>query len=490
MASVFLFLGVTTSGVGLLAQKVTQVTLPRPGGNPQSVRSDESLTMTVKSGKLIVTVAGRGRLEAAHAEDVYCMVEGQTTIIRLLPEGSAVKKGEIVCELDPASLKDQLVNQIITEKAAATGYENAKLTREIAETAIVEYEDGTLPRERTALIGAITVAQSAIDKAELRLDRIRNARKRLNELLAAKGGSASATEIVAAIDIEDRFEDADQTLLKEKLAIELAKTQRNLLEKYTSGKTTKELKIDVGRKRSEELAKKATWDLASSKRKKIERQIQACMLKASRDGVLVYANDPNRIPGRQPQIEEGVTVRERQKIFTVVDRDGPMRVITKIQESKIDQIRSKLKARIRVDAFPNQVFDGTVSLVSPLPDSALLTSDKKTYTTWVELEEVAPGLRPGFTAQVEILVSELDNVISVPVEAVVRYDNKDHIAVKKPDGGVEWREVALGHSNDRFVEVTQGINSGEIVVVKPLQLLNDEQKRMMKSSPPPKPSGP
>jgi HlyD family secretion protein len=483
VASVFLFLGATSSGVGLLAQKATQFTLPPAGGNLQIAQTEESLTMRVKPGKFIVAVAERGRLEAAHAEDAYCMVEGQTTIISILPERSAVKKGQLVCQLDSASHKDRLVNQQIVAKATATAHENAKLTREVAELAVLSYEDGTLPLERAALNGAISVAQSAMDKAELRLGRTRNARKRLNDILAAKGGSVSPTEIVAAIDIEDRLEDAEQTLLKERLATKLAKTQRDLLEKYTSGRTTSELKIDVGRKRSEEFAKKATWQLETSKCKKLENQIAQCNIKAPADGILVYANDPNRLTGRTPQIEEGVTVRERQKIFTVVDRDGPLRVITKIQESQIDKIRSKLKARIRVDAFPHQVLEGTVSLVSPLPDSARLTSDKKTYTTWVELEKIQPDLRPGLTAQVEILVSDLDNVLSVPVEAIVRYDNKDHVAIKKSDGGHEWREVALGQSNDRFVEVKQGIKSEEVVVIKPLPLLGEEQKRMMINSP-------
>ena len=141
-------------------------------------------TFAVKPGKLNVTVVEKGSLESARNEDAYCLVEGQTTIILIKPEGSAVKKGQLVCQLDSASLKDQLVNQMITEKSAATAYENAKLTREVAELAVLAYDEGTLPHERTAVNGAIIVAQSAIDKAEHRLERTRNARKRLNDMLA------------------------------------------------------------------------------------------------------------------------------------------------------------------------------------------------------------------------------------------------------------------------------------------------------------------
>ncbi len=124
--------------------------------------------------------------------------------------------------------------------------------------------------------------------------------------------------------------------------------------------------------------------------------------------------------------------------------------------------------------------------VAPLPDPTnFRSSGIKVYTTKVKIDQPLPGLRPGMTAQVEILVSELDNVLSVPVEAVVHYDDKDHVAVKKPGGGFEWREVTLGLSNEQSVEVKQGIQSGELVVTQPLALMSDEQKRTIRRSPSP-----
>ncbi len=189
---------------------------------------------------------------------------------------------------------------------------------------------------------------------------------------------------MAALDIEDRLEDAEQTILKERLAIELAKTHRDLLEKYASGKTIKELKADVERKRSDETAKKATWDLEKSKARKLEKQIAACKILAPADGLVVYANDPNRAFGsNRPQIEEGATVRERQKIFSLPDISR-MQVSTKVHESQIDKLVPGMKAKIRVDAFANEVWNGTVHDVSPLPDSTnFFSSDIKVYTTKV-----------------------------------------------------------------------------------------------------------
>ena len=124
-----------------------------------------------------------------------------------------------------------------------------------------------------------------------------------------------------------------------------------MLGKYTKEKTIKELESEVKKANSDELAKQATWELEKDKEAKLEKQIENCKLIAPSDGLVVYANDPSRMFGsNQSQIEEGATVRERQKIFSLPDI-SQMRVNAKVHESKIDMIQPQLKAQIRVDAF-------------------------------------------------------------------------------------------------------------------------------------------
>jgi HlyD family secretion protein len=82
-----------------------------------------------------------------------------------------------------------------------------------------------------------------------------------------------------------------------------------------------------------------------------------------------------------------------------------------------------MKARIRVDAFPDQVFTGTVRDVVPRPDRSNFTNlGIKVYPTHVEIDQPLPGLRPGMTGLAEIPLGELDNVLSVPVKAVLAYE--------------------------------------------------------------------
>ena len=121
-------------------------------------------------GPLPITVVEKGSLESSKNQDAYCHVEGQTTIITIKPEGTRVKKGEVVCELDSAALSDQLINQKITTKSAEANYENAKLTREVAEIAVIEYVEGIFIQDQATVEGEIKLAESDLSRSEDRLD--------------------------------------------------------------------------------------------------------------------------------------------------------------------------------------------------------------------------------------------------------------------------------------------------------------------------------
>ncbi len=447
IGSILLVLGASASGVGLMALQEKGSAIAAPGGKPLAARTGEVPTVTVKGGKLRVTVIERGSLEAPTTADIYSRIEGQTTVMQIVPEGSVVKKGQIICELDSASLKDQLINQIITENAAEASFRNAKLSRETAEIAVAEYADGISKSEMTALTDAITASESAINKAETRQARIRLARQKLNTILAAKGAERAATDIVADLDLDDRADATALTLLREQHALRQAREKLTRYEKFTRPKILAELDRDLNKAVMNQLAKQATWELEKSRVQKLEKQIAACTIKAPTDGALLYAELPNRTGGFT-LIEKGVTVRERQKLFSVVDRTGPMIVNTKVHESQIDKLAEKMKAKVKVDAYTDVAFDGTVEEIAGRPDPATERSKTKLYTTKIKIDPRAVPLVPGMTARVEILVAEHDNVLSVPVEAIVQHDGKDHIIVMKADGLFDAEPSSAARATD------------------------------------------
>ena len=164
-------------------------------------------------GKLELVVTGRGYVESGRAEDVYCNVEGQTTIIKIVARGPArSRRGMSSAELDSAALKDQLINQRITTRKPRPTYLNARLTREVAEIALKEYIEGIFKQDLEVLTQAIDGCRAAIRKIEERLERTRKASQRLKEALAAAGGAKTPADIVAEVDIQDRLEEAELTL--------------------------------------------------------------------------------------------------------------------------------------------------------------------------------------------------------------------------------------------------------------------------------------
>ena len=415
------------------------------------------ITYTVRPANLPVTVVDRGTLESAQNKDVMSQVEGGTTIISILSEGTPVTQGQLVCELDSSALQDNLKNQKIATLGSEAAFQNAKLTREVAEIAVTEYMEGIYKQDLETVNGEIALADSERKRAEDRLE--------WSNRMLEKGYVSKAQNIADKVGLEQKI-----------FAFEQAQTKKKVLLDYTRDKTIKELKSEVEKTRSDELAKQQTWQLEKDKEAKLEKQIKNCKLFAPGDGLVVYANDPNRGGGStQPQIEEGASVRERQKIFSLPDISH-MRVNTKVHESMIDRLTPGLRARIRVDSFADEILTGAVQDVAPLPDpSSFFSSDVKVYTTHVTIEKGLPGLRPGMSAQVEILVTELENVLSVPVQAILQYGNKDHVSVRTADGYV-WRDVTLGISNDKLVEVKKGLKSGETVALNPIALMSEDEK--------------
>jgi HlyD family secretion protein len=170
---------------------------------------------------------------------------------------------------------------------------------------------------------------------------------------------------------------------------------------------------------------------------------------------VIYANGRNR--DREAEIKEGTMVRERQVILQLPDLTK-MRADVEVHEAKVDKIRPGMKAKVRVQG---REFTGEVTSVANRPESNWFSTAKK-YVVQVTIDGTTEQLRPGFTAEVEIVVADLASVISVPVAAVIEQSGEFVCAVRTEEG-FERRSVEIGLSNDQLVEVKQGLSPGDRV---------------------------
>lgn len=242
---------------------------------------------------------------------VYSNVQG-AKISSIVPDGSKVRKGQVICQLDSAALEDHLVNETIAAKTAAASYVQAKLTREVSELAVVEYVEGIYVCELTESEMQIKIAEAELAIAE---DEGEEARVALS-----KNGKLVKKHAIAGLQLK-----------KARFALELAQSRRKLLVQYTRGKRIKELQSAVEKDRTDELAKKCVTELEESKRRKLEQQVAARTIKAPIDGMLVYAKPQNPPAGAgmagmmsmmggmtTPIIQEGSMVHERQLLFEII----------------------------------------------------------------------------------------------------------------------------------------------------------------------------
>ncbi len=77
------------------------------------------------------------------------------------------------------------------------------------------------------------------------------------------------------------------------------------------------------------------------------------------------------------------------------------------------------------------------------------------------------------TAVVEIDIEQLTDVLSVPIQAIVQRADKNWCYVRV-DNQLEKREITLGKTNDKFVEIKQGSQDGDVVVLNPMSLVDEQ----------------
>jgi len=221
------------------------------------------------------------------------------------------------------------------------------------------------------------------------------------------------------------------------------------------------------------------YNLERVKLADVEEQITLATIRAERPGLVVYgASDQNssRYRGNSSQeaIQEGATVRERQAILTIPDM-REMAIKVNIHESAVQRVAVGQAVSVSIDAFPDQQLTGIVTKVAVVADSAnaFMNPDLKVYPTTIKIDGTHDWLRPGMSAEVEILVNRLSDVVYVPVQAVTYFDDKRVVYVSNGYSS-ERREIEVGTFSESFIEITSGLRAGEkVLLLPPQQSLTD-----------------
>lgn len=211
---------------------------------------------------------------------------------------------------------------------------------------------------------------------------------------------------------------------------------------------------------------KRRYEMELAKKDDLDRQLKACLMRATQPGLVAYGNLNASSSTRYSEpIEEGATVRFRQTLLTIPDM-SQMGVHVNIHESQVKKVRIGQPALIRVDAEPGKVLEGRVAELAMLPDSSSsrYTPNLKVYPATVHIIGTHPWMKPGMNAKVEIIVDQLADVVYVPVQSIEVQDDK-HFCYVNDGSGLARRSVVTGLFNDEFIEVREGLQSGELVAL-------------------------
>jgi len=443
--------------------------------------ADRPLLSQASHAELRITVTERGNVESRVTVDGICELNGnQNKIVFLVPEGTKVKKGEVVCKFDDGEIQKNLAQQDIKVKQAVSKIETSKQEMEIqrnkgesdviaatveltlAKLDLKKYQKGDFVAEKAKLQGEIELKRKDHDEAKNKLASFRAMMKkglkapeqvRIQEADLAR---ARFMQTSAELDLEKQKYDF------ERKTTEFSSKVAQGSSKVAQAKAT--AKAQTLKATSEYEAAAATADIEQQQLKEFLKQKEKTVLKAEQAGIVAYAND--RYWDESSRVREGATVYSRQKIFSLPDMTK-MQVKVNIHESLVKKIKAGQKAEIRIDAFPNIIFQGTVKSISQLADSTRpwLSNGVKEYPAVVDVDDLnGQEVKPGMTAEVKILVGALKDVLCVPVQAIAEHKG-DFFAYVSTPTGVKRKQVRVGESNETHIQIVDGLEPGDQVAL-------------------------
>ena len=418
----------------------------------ETVKVDPPQLTTVKRGMFVHEVLERGNVDSAQNTEIRCRVEGAggstsgggLSLTFVVDEGTLVKEGDLLIELESASLRENVVKQRIVVLGSTAKLEQSKATLKNAELSLTEYIEGTYEQNRKTIENELFAAEETVRTQE---DSLSYYKKLLD-----KGY------------ITDSKVDADLIeLQKAEKAKEIAEMKLLHLEKFTKPKLLTLYETAIITAVAQVEADEETLNLDVERLEHWEEQVERCTIHAPRDGQVVYYLP--RFATDEDIIREGKRVREREILLLLPD-PTQMQVKGLVNEANIRLVKPGQRATIRLEAFPNEVFDGVVKTVSdyPEPGSFFGSQMSKEYMTIVTVLDPPEGIKTGLTAEARIVVGEIPNTLLLPIQAVFEYGGKMY-AVTYNEGNWDKIEVKTGRANDKEVVILEGLNEGDVVVL-------------------------
>lgn len=444
---------------------------------------------TMVRGNFNVVVSANGALDAIKRYQIEAppMAKLGLDIIEAVPDQTVLTKGSLIVAFSNEKYLDELESMDIKIESAEkdlmlfqqdyqieianiiSQIKSASDAHRVSLEAYEKYRNEDAPLSKETLQQAVVEADANLADEEANLNTLRG------NLLAAATGSESVRET-----IEASIKTSELKIETLKNAAEKADYNLRIFKQYTYPQKLRELERTVVK---DEMGMQKELVNATAKRIKIEGQIrtQERLLKTLRqqrddlvnninllrvtapvDGVITYGDpDPRRRNQQQKDLSVGTSMKSSELIGTIPDL-SQLIVNVDVPESVRSKINNGMRAEIRIKALPNVRLSGSISKISDMASNLNFwdRSSPKIYPTVIALDQLDGALRPGMTVEVDMISEEVRDVLFVPVEALSVKEGTVFCRLKTMVG-TEERKVVIGRSSSSFVEILEGLEEGD-----------------------------
>ena len=473
--------GVATLTVLLLA--VVLLRSPEPAEGAAASIADATEWFTVTPQTFSITVTESGDLDAASRLEIKSKVEGRPEIIYLVEEGSEVNKDQVLVRLDSDTLRTEIEEATLNvEKARADevyarrGLEIARneadsvraaaqVALALAKLELAKWQKGDVPQSRRELNLAhqkaqrlvertkrdYAISQQLYDKQFISLNDLEDSE--IEKLEAADG--LLTAELALSVYDDYTYQTEQQ---QKQSAVEQA--QSDLSNEIAKSES------EIARLEADLTSKAQTLSIREERLANLERQLAASEIKAPEDGIVIYGTSVGRSRRDEP-MAEGRQVRFNETIIYLPDIRQMVANLS-VAEAYEPLVKVGQSVRVTVDARPGQTFIGTIDRTSPLTESGgWLNPGQREFIARVMLPAgTEAGLKPAMRCTGQITVGQVEDALAIPVQSVFTQGQQHYVHV--PDGGgyLLRRPVTIGQASETLVEITDGLEPGDRVLLR------------------------
>lgn len=432
----------------------------------------------VKNRDINMTLFLRGEVEASKFVQIASpIISNRAKIVYLIEEGSVVKQGDIIAKFDTKPFEDDHLKWVTKEKEAQNVFINAQKELEIQLS-----KNQQLYEKAKAILEIDKLKYDDIQKGEglIRLNELKQKvtqAKRKVELEKMENDDYKMLLKKGYISNHEYTQSSD-TLLEAQENLNIAYEKLQHYKNYKWPKLLKEQKIRINEHTINLLAtkkqnalnletKKAQHSKAEStliqsrnELKKVEKNLQNCIVRAPVNGVLLYKKITKNTKASKVAIGDSIWFKQS---FLQIPDTKKMIVRTSVLETDLLRVKKGSQATVVLDHDISTKHSALVRYVSTV-NSENDQQRARSFETVLEIQD-SDIIYSGISATVAIVYDQKRNVLSVPSEAVYEKELKKYVTLKQGSSYVE-KEISIGAIGDRYIEVTRGLSDGEIVAYR------------------------